>query len=423
VSWLFLLPAAVLLGAIVVYPLFATAVRSTYDRSGNNFVGLDNYKTLLGTADLLVAVRNNILWVIVAPFLVTFLGLVFAVLTERIRWSTAFKTIMFMPMVFSLFASGLTWRIIYETDPHRGVINAGLAMFASVVNPAGLYTTANPDHGLSPAGDGALDSDPVKPGGTVEMGFNRIPADAVPPGATQAAMPQAAPNGVSGLVWRDFAAGGKGKIGQVDPGELGMPGVRLTLLDSSGAKAATTTTAHDGSFRFSNLSGSGNYHVRVDAGNFKPGFTGIEWLGTTSLTPTSHLGTTGQALLSVPLVVIAEIVIIGAGLAALNREVLEAARIDGATEWQTFRRVTLPMLRPVLIVVLVTMLINVLKIFDIVLAMPPDSSAQASNVIALMMWRIGFTGGGDFGLSSAIAVLLFILVIPAMAFNLKRIRG
>jgi ABC-type sugar transport system permease subunit len=117
-------------------------------------------------------------------------------------------------------------------------------------------------------------------------------------------------------------------------------------------------------------------------------------------------------------------VIIGAGLAALNREVLEAAHIDGATEWQTFRKVTLPMLWPVLIVVLVTMLINVLKIFDIVLALPPgDSSAQASNVIALMMWRIGFSGSGDFGLSSAVAVMLFILVIPAMAFNLKRIRG
>jgi len=256
----------------------------------------------------------------------------------------------------------------------------------------------------------------------------------MPPHASQAHPPQAAAGAVTGVVWRDFAPGGKGKIGQIDPGELGMPGVRLTLLDSSGSSVATVKSTDDGGFRFDNATGSG-YRVRVDESNFKAGFTGIDWLGTTSLTPTSHLGTTGQALLSVPLVVIAEIVtmlwiwagfsmvIIGAGLAALNREVLEAARIDGATEWQTFRRVTLPMLWPVLIVVLVTMFINVLKIFDIVLAMPPDSSAQASNVIALMMWRIGFTGGGDFGLSSAVAVLLFILVIPAMAFNLKRIRG
>jgi ABC-type sugar transport system permease subunit len=116
-------------------------------------------------------------------------------------------------------------------------------------------------------------------------------------------------------------------------------------------------------------------------------------------------------------------VVIGAGLAALNREVLEAARIDGASEWQIFRQITLPLLTPVLIVVIITMIINVLKIFDIILAIAPDSSQQASNVIALEMWRVGFTGTGDFGLSSAVAVILFILVVPVMLFNVRRIRG
>ena len=99
-----------------------------------------------------------------------------------------------------------------------------------------------------------------------------------------------------------------------------------------------------------------------------------------------------QAILSLPIVDIAMIiaylwvwagfamVVIGAGLAALNREVLEAAQIDGASEWQTLRRVTVPMLRPVLVVVFVTMLINVLKIFDIILNMAaPSSQAGASN--------------------------------------------
>ena len=59
-------------------------------------------------------------------------------------------------------------------------------------------------------------------------------------------------------------------------------------------------------------------------------------------------------------------VVIAAGLAAIPRDVLEAARTDGATEWQVFRRVTVPLLAPVLTVVLITMLINVLKVFDIV---------------------------------------------------------
>ena len=116
-------------------------------------------------------------------------------------------------------------------------------------------------------------------------------------------------------------------------------------------------------------------------------------------------------------------VIIGAGLAALNREVLEAARMDGATELQTFRHVTLPLLRPVLIVVFITMIINVLKIFDIILSLVPDSSQQQANVIALEMWRSGFTGVAGKGLGSALAVFLFVLVIPVIVLNMRRIRG
>jgi alpha-glucoside transport system permease protein len=116
-------------------------------------------------------------------------------------------------------------------------------------------------------------------------------------------------------------------------------------------------------------------------------------------------------------------VVIGAGMSALDREVLEAARIDGANEWQVFRRVTVPMLAPVLAVVFVTMLINVLKIFDIVLNMAPGSSQEDANTLALAMYNYAFTGLGNWGLASAIAVVLFVLVIPAILFNLRRIRG
>ena len=237
--------------------------------------------------------------------------------------------------------------------------------------------------------------------------------------------------GVAGVVWRDFSP--QGTPGVVDPGELGLPGMHVKLLSARGGVGTATTDAR-GLFVFERLR-PGSYRVALDASNFRSGFGGVEWLGTKSLTPTSHLGETGRSLFSLPLVVIAEIfatlwiwsgfamVVIAAGLAALNREVLEAARIDGASEWQTFRYVTLPLLSPVLIVVVITMIINVLKIFDIILAIAPDSSQQASNVIALEMWRVGFTGTGDFGLSSAVAVLLFVLVVPVMLLNVRRIRG
>ena len=64
-------------------------------------------------------------------------------------------------------------------------------------------------------------------------------------------------------------------------------------------------------------------------------------------------------------------VVIAAGLSAMPRDVLEAARTDGATEWQVFRRVTVPLLAPVLSVVFITMIINVLKIFDLVITLAP----------------------------------------------------
>ena len=425
-------PAAVLLGAIVVYPTIATVARSLYDDSGN-FIGGGNYKTLFGTADILVAVRNNAIWVIVFPFMVTFLGLVFAVLTERIRWSTAFKTIVFMPMAISLFATGVIWRIVYETDPSRGVINAAIGTVADAVHPPGLYALPNikPISGLTAAADGSMVSkSAVAAGGTVLLGLTGISPSSLPPAAQVARPPSPVAGAVTGVVWRDFSPGGH--IGVIDPAEKGLPGMRLNLVGSDGHTAATTTSANDGSFRFSSVSGGG-YHAVIDTTNFRPPFAGVSWLGDQSLTPVSGLGSTGRALLAIPLADLAAIVamlwmwsgfamvIIGAGLAALNREVLEAARMDGASELQTFRYVTFPLLRPVLIVVFITMIINVLKIFDIILSLVPESSQQQTNVIALEMYRRAFQSQQT-GLASAIAVFLFLLVIPVIAINVRRIR-
>jgi alpha-glucoside transport system permease protein len=115
-------------------------------------------------------------------------------------------------------------------------------------------------------------------------------------------------------------------------------------------------------------------------------------------------------------------VVIAAGLAAIPRDLLEAARTDGGTEWQVFRRVTVPLLAPVLTVVFVTMLIYVLKVFDIVIAIAPGSVQDDANVIALAMWRTSFGGVNNFGLGAAIAVFLFLLVIPILVLNIRRFR-
>ena len=115
-------------------------------------------------------------------------------------------------------------------------------------------------------------------------------------------------------------------------------------------------------------------------------------------------------------------VVIGAGLSAIPRDVLEAARTDGSSEWQVFRRVTVPLLAPVLSVVFITMVINVLKVFDLVITLAPGSSQNAASVIALAMWRTSFGGVNDFGTGSAIAVFLFLLVIPVLALNIRRFK-
>ena len=97
----FLAPAFFLLGVWVVYPAIRTIVRSFFGRAGDDFVGFDNYQTLFTSDILLTAIKNNAIWVAVVPALVTAIGLVFAVLTERICWSVAFKTAVFMPMAIS----------------------------------------------------------------------------------------------------------------------------------------------------------------------------------------------------------------------------------------------------------------------------------------------------------------------------------
>ena len=78
--------------------------------------------------------------------------------------------------------------------------------------------------------------------------------------------------------------------------------------------------------------------------------------------------------------------------------------------------------RPVLTVVFITMLINVLKIFDIVIAIAPGSVQDDATVLALSMWRTAFGGQNDYGLGAAIAVFIFLLVIPILMLNMRRFR-
>lgn len=113
-------------------------------------------------------------------------------------------------------------------------------------------------------------------------------------------------------------------------------------------------------------------------------------------------------------------VILSGALKGISTELLEAARVDGANEWQVFRGITFPLLLPTIAVVATTMVITSLKAFDIVYVM--TNGAFDTEVIANRMYKELFAFGQP-GRASATAVLLLLLIIPVMAVNIRRFRA
>ncbi|MFI8289639.1 carbohydrate ABC transporter permease [Streptomyces sp. NPDC085614] len=411
----FLLPALLLLGALVVYPIGYSVQRSFFDKSGDSFAGLGNYVELFTDDTLLTAVKNNAIWVVLAPTVATALGLVFAVLTERVRWGTAFKLVVFMPMAISMLAAGIIFRLVYEQDPDRGVANAVWVGVHDTFAESSGFPRARPlpVHPLKAAGGGAyVTKGPVRAGETARLPLIGVAPAQMPEDARPARDPAARPDGISGTAWLDFTKGGGGRPNSVDARELGLKGLRIEAV-KDGRVVASTTAAADGTFSLP--AAADGAVLRLPASNFREQYGGVEWLGPSLVTP-AVIGSYVWMWAGFAMVLIA------AGLASVPRELLEAARVDGANEWQVFRRITVPLLAPVLAVVLVTLMINVLKVFDLVFIIAPGSAQDDANVLALQLYRSSFGTDADLGIGSAIAVLLLLLVIPVMAFNIRRMR-
>lgn len=419
VALLFVFPALLLLGALVVYPVLFSVGRSLFDASGTTFVGGENYTEMFRDPATLKAVRNTAIWVVVAPALLTGLGLILAVLVEKVRWATAFKLLLFMPMAVSFLAAGIIFRLAYDEDPDKGVLNAAVVSVHDAFEGSSSYPTARArdGQGLTKEKDGSYrTSTAVPPGDAVTLGLvgvqpRDLPGDTRP--ASGAVGQKAAADELRGVVYLDFTPGGGGEQGKVDARESGLPRMKVEAV-RDGKTVATATTASDGSFRFQDLE-PGSYRVKLPSSNFAPPYEGVSWLGPALVTP-AIIGAylwiwTGFAM-----------VLIGAGLATLPRDALEAARMDGANEWQIFRRITVPLLAPVLTVVFVTLVINVMKVFDLVYIIAPGPVQEDATVLATQMWLVSFGGGNNQGLGSALGVLLLLLVVPAMVFNVRRFR-
>lgn len=277
--WLWVAPAIGFLGLFLVYPTIGTIYRSLRDAADSAFVGLDNYAWFFGNDGSLSALLNNALWLVFLTVAVVGVGLLIAVLVDRVRYETVAKSVIFMPLAISMVAAGVIWLFMYQYRPpgaeQTGTLNAALGVF-----------------GLGP------------------------------------------------IAW------------------IQVPDFRLNTL----------------------------MLIIVMA-----------WMWT------------GFGM-----------VIISAALKGINPELLEAARVDGANEWQVFRRIIFPLLVPTLVVVSTTMIITALKAFDIVYTM--TNGNLNTEVIANLMYKQMFSFG-QYGRASAIAVILLLAIVPIMLFNISRFRA
>jgi alpha-glucoside transport system permease protein len=154
---IFLAPALIVLGIFLVYPAYYTIRLSFYtsdifDRFVG-YVGLDNFKQLFTNDPEFLDLShfppsgelvNNVKWIIVYISLTLVLGLGLAVLTIRVRYESAVKSLIFVPMAISATAVGIIWLLVYSPNPNIGVINAvGTSLGANPVSWLGQPNTVN----------------------------------------------------------------------------------------------------------------------------------------------------------------------------------------------------------------------------------------------------------------------------------------
>ena len=272
--WVFVGPAVVLLSAYLVLPTLNTIYLSFLNRDSTGFVGLSNYVFAFTNRAMLVAFRNNFLWLVLVTGVSVGLGLTIAVLVDRVKYEPLAKSLIFLPMAISFVGASVIWRFVYAFRP-------------VTVEQIGLLNAIVTSFGFEPVG------------WLVERSINNFALIAI-------------------MIWL-------------------YTGFCMVLLSSA--------------------------------------------------------------------------------IKGIPTELFEAARIDGANEFQIFWRITIPYVRSTIAVVATTVIILVLKVFDVVWVMTGGN--QGTEVLASRMIKEMFNFR-DFGRGSAIAVILFILVVPVIITNIRR---
>lgn len=140
--FVFVGPAFAILAFYLLIPAVLTTINSFRDANSEGFVGLDNYIYAFTNPDMLVAIRNNVLWLILGTGFATTLGLTMAILAERSKIDRLAKTLIFLPMAISFVGAGIIWRFVYslqpEGEPQIGLLNAILGTFG--ISPVSWLT-------------------------------------------------------------------------------------------------------------------------------------------------------------------------------------------------------------------------------------------------------------------------------------------
>ncbi|WP_337191855.1 carbohydrate ABC transporter permease [Nocardioides flavescens] len=126
----FLAPGYALIALMLLYPTIQTINYSFANSDATAYVGLENYRTVLGSQEFRSAILNNVLWLIIVPAVTVFFGVIIAVLADKLstRGEKVSKSVIFLPMAISFVGASTIWLLVYQYDPANedatGLLNA-----------------------------------------------------------------------------------------------------------------------------------------------------------------------------------------------------------------------------------------------------------------------------------------------------------
>src|SRR5260370_38256346 len=136
ISWIALFwiaPAVILLLVFFIYPMLSTVQWSFENADSTQFVGLKNYQRVFTDSNMLDILKNNLLWLVLATILTVGLGLLVAVLVDRVKIESIIKSALFVPMAISFGGASVIWRFVFASapagQPQIVLLNAFLSFF------------------------------------------------------------------------------------------------------------------------------------------------------------------------------------------------------------------------------------------------------------------------------------------------------